>query len=179
MHPGQMHRALFLDRDGTVIEDRGYMRAAEDVVLLPGAGEVLPKLAQKGWKLIVISNQSGVGRGIISRSEMQAVQTRFLEVASAAGIPITGSYFCPHTPGDNCICRKPSAWLLQEAARDHNIDLNASFMIGDRNSDIFCGKNAGCATIWLRNLMFSVEPNLPTHTAANWQEIDRLISGAV
>lgn len=173
-----MRRALFLDRDGTIIEDRGYMRSPLDVALLPHAASVLAKLAAEGWLLIIVSNQSGVGSGLISPDEMQQVQGRFLQVMREHHIPIADSYFCLHAKTESCLCRKPSAYFLYEAARVHNIDLSASFMIGDRDTDIKCGKKAGCATIFLRNLMFSIEEDLPTYIAKDWLEIDRILSGA-
>ena len=102
-----MNRALFLDRDGTIIEDTGYIRDPDQVRLLPGAASALKALRENGWKLIVISNQSGIGRGLISVADAQAVHQRFLDLMSDAGVTITGSYFCPHAPNEGCNCRKP------------------------------------------------------------------------
>jgi D-glycero-D-manno-heptose 1,7-bisphosphate phosphatase len=166
-----MTRGLFLDRDGTVIEECGYLSDPELVRLLPGAAKALAALADQGWKLIVVSNQSGVGRGLITPQQMEAVQGRFLELMQYHGIPIAASYFCPHTPDDRCQCRKPSPFLLERAAREHSLDLHASFMIGDREGDIVCGQNAGCSTIWLRNDMFPVADYFPTFVANDWNEI--------
>jgi histidinol-phosphate phosphatase family protein len=87
------------------------------------------------------------------------------------GIPITGSYVCTHTPDDHCKCRKPSPYLIEQAAAEHNLDLGASWMIGDREADILAGKKAGCSTIWLRNDLFPVPASLPTLIANNWKEI--------
>lgn len=173
-----MRRALFLDRDGTIIEDRGYIRFADNVHPLPEALGVLSRIQRQGWILIVVSNQSGVGSGLILPAEMEAVQDRFLEILGAGGVTLAESCFCPHAKTDGCGCRKPFPRLVIEAAERHFIDLAASFMIGDRDTDIFCGKNAGCATIWLRNTMFSVPENLPDYIASDWLEIERLISGA-
>jgi D-glycero-D-manno-heptose 1,7-bisphosphate phosphatase len=166
-----MNRALFLDRDGTIIEDREYMRDPALVRLLPGAADALSKLAREGWKLIVISNQSGVGRDLIAPDEMRAVQTRFEKLMQAASAPIDASYFCLHAPEDGCPCRKPSPLLVEQAAREHAIDLAESFMIGDREADIQCGRNAGCSTIWLRNTTFSVADDLPDFVAPDWSAI--------
>lgn len=164
-----MKRALFLDRDGTVIEDRGYMRDPALVQLLPGAAEELRGIVREGWVLVVVSNQSGVGRGLITPEEMQAVQVRFLEVLRNAGVEITASYFCPHRPDENCACRKPSPVPLRAAALEHDIDLAQSWMIGDRRSDILCGKNAGCRTIWLMNPLFPVVEGLADYVATDWR----------
>ena len=165
-----MNRALFLDRDGVVIEDRGHMRSPEDVVLLPGAAEALRRFADEGWKLIVISNQSGVGRGLITPAEMEAVQARFLDLLRSEGVEVAGSYICPHAPPAHCECRKPSPFLLKQAAAEHDVDLRQSWMIGDRESDLLAGRRAGCRTIWLRNKRFP-ETTLATRSVDHWGEI--------
>jgi D-glycero-D-manno-heptose 1,7-bisphosphate phosphatase len=171
-----VNRGLFLDRDGTVIEECGYLSDPGLVRVLPGARTALSALASEGWKLIIVSNQSGVGRGLIAHSQMQAVQDRFLELMQAYGIPIAACYLCTHTPEDRCSCRKPSPHFLQRAAVEHSLDLGASWMIGDREGDILCGRNAACPTIWLRNEMFPVADELPTFIANDWDAIYRRIS---
>jgi D-glycero-D-manno-heptose 1,7-bisphosphate phosphatase len=168
-------RGLFLDRDGTVIEECGYLRDPALVRVLPGAAAALAALASEGWKLLIVSNQSGVGRGLIGADQMEAVERRFLEVMQLNGVPIAGSYFCPHTPEDRCQCRKPSPFLLERAARKHALDLSGSYMIGDREGDIVCGRNAGCSTIWLRNEMFPVAKDLPTFIADDWDAIYEIL----
>jgi len=171
-----LKRALFLDRDGTVIVDRGYMKDPNQVELLPGASDALRKLAREGWKLIIVGNQSGVGRGLITKEEMDAVQAKFLRLMKSNGIEITASYFCIHAPEDNCECRKPATLSVEKAARDHAISAEQSWMIGDRESDILCGRNAGCSTIWLRNKEYPVAPELPDFIANNWGDIYERIS---
>jgi histidinol-phosphate phosphatase family protein len=169
-------RALFLDRDGAIIEDRGYMRDPADVVPLPGAAEALRALEAAGWTLIVVSNQAGVGRGFIAPSEMDAVQARFTELMRAAGVSITASYLCAHHPDENCGCRKPGVLHLEQAAREYGLDLRQSWMVGDRESDILCGKNAGCRTIWLRNSEFSVQAGLADYEADGLISIPAILS---
>lgn len=164
-------RAIFLDRDGTVIEECGYLSDPELVRALPGATEALSALARAGWKLIVVSNQSGVGRGLIAPAQMEAVQNRFLRLMQASDVPITASYLCTHAPDELCRCRKPSPFLLQRAAAELSLDLSSCWMVGDREGDILCGKNAGCSTIWLRNEMFAVRQDMPTLVAKNWSEV--------
>jgi D-glycero-D-manno-heptose 1,7-bisphosphate phosphatase len=164
-------RGLFLDRDGTVIEECGYLSDPALVRLLPGVVTALAALASEGWKLIVVSNQSGVGRGWITTRQMEEVQSRFLNLMKSSRIPITDSYVCIHTPEDLCQCRKPSPFLLQRAAAEHGLDLGSSWMIGDREGDILCGRNAGCSTMWLRNDVFPVADDLPTFVANDWGEI--------
>ena len=170
-----MNKALFLDRDGTIIEECGYLCDPERVRLLPEAAEALASLASQ-WKLIVVSNQSGVGRGLITPDQMDAVQNRFLDLMRFHGIPITESYFCVHRPEENCECRKPSPFFLKRAATEHSLDLPSSWMIGDREGDILSGEAAGCSTIWLRNNIFTVPEELPTFVANDWNEIYRKVS---
>jgi len=173
-----VNKALFLDRDGTIIEDRGYLADPEGVLLLAGAAEALRELHSEGWQLVVVSNQSGVGRGFITRDQMDAVQTRFLETMEEHGVSIAASYLCVHSPEENCECRKPLPFFLKQASREHSIDLSASWMIGDREGDIHCGRNAGCSTIWLRNELFAVPEDLAAFTAENWEEIYRKVSAS-
>jgi histidinol-phosphate phosphatase family protein len=171
-----LKRAVFLDRDGTIIADRGYLKDPNRIELLPGAVDALRKLAREGWKLIIISNQSGVGRGLMTADEMNAVQAKFLRMMRAHGVEITASYFCTHKPDDHCECRKPATLSVERAVREHAISAQQSWMIGDREDDILCGRNAGCSTIWLRNDVFPVAVELPDYIAANWSEIYERIS---
>lgn len=171
-----MTRGLFLDRDGTVIEECGYLSNPDLVRVLPGAAAALAALASEGWKLIIVSNQSGVGRGLIAPRQMEAVQRRFLDLMQSYGIPIAASYLCTHTPEDHCQCRKPSPFFLERAAIEHSLDLSVSCMIGDREGDILCGRNAACSTIWLRNDMFPVAEDLPGFVANDWSAIYRKLS---
>jgi D-glycero-D-manno-heptose 1,7-bisphosphate phosphatase len=171
-----LKRAVFLDRDGTIIAERGYLKDPNQIELLPGAVDALRNLARQGWKLIVVSNQSGVGRGLMTDGEMNAVQTKFLRMMRAHGVEITASYFCTHTPDDRCECRKPGTLSIERAAREHAINAQESWMIGDREDDILCGRNAGCSTVWLRNNRFPVAAELPDYIAAGWPEIYERIS---
>lgn len=172
-----MNRGLFLDRDGTIIEDVGYLSDPGQIRFLPGAPEALAALTAEGWKLFLVSNQSGVGRGMIATHEMDAVQARFLAMLGERGVRITESYLCVHAPDAGCACRKPSTLFLEQAAREHGLDLARSWMIGDREGDILCGRNAGCATIWLRNEMFEVAADLPSYIEPDWDAIYRRLSG--
>ena len=139
-------RALFLDRDGTLIVDVGYPRDPAGVELLPGAAEALRAL-QDEWALVVISNQSGIGRGMISEAEAAAVHDRFVAAFAAAGVRFAGFYYCPHAPDAGCACRKPAPGLLLDAARELGLDLARSVMLGDKPSDLEAGRAAGCAHV--------------------------------
>ncbi len=136
-------RALFLDRDGTLIFDVGYPRDPTQVEPIPGAAEALRAL-QESFALVVISNQSGIGRGMISEQEAAAVHARFVERFSEHGVRFAGCYYCPHVPGDGCPCRKPAPGLLVDAARELDLDLASSVVIGDKPSDVEAGRAAGC-----------------------------------
>jgi D-glycero-D-manno-heptose 1,7-bisphosphate phosphatase len=142
-------RALFLDRDGTLMIDTGYTRDPALVQLIEGAPAVLRLARSLGYELILVSNQSGVGRGIISRVEFAAVQARLEELLGEQGIRLDAVYVCFHTPEDHCDCRKPASGLLRKASSARGIDLGASLMIGDRESDAAAGRAAGCKTIVL------------------------------
>jgi D-glycero-D-manno-heptose 1,7-bisphosphate phosphatase len=137
--------AIFLDRDGTIMRDVDYCSNPEEVEILPGVVEALRRVKQKGFKILVITNQSGIGRGYFSDSDYRAVEA---EVARQLGPDlIDATYFCPHLPNDGCKCRKPSPEMILNAARDHDVDLGHSFFIGDKKSDMECGRNAGVRTI--------------------------------
>ena len=152
------------------------MRDPAVVELLPGAADVLRELQSDGWALVVISNQSGVGRGLMTVGEMEAVHERFLELLRAADVEITASYFCPHRPDEHCQCRKPSPFQVQSAASEHSLELAKSWMMGDRKSDIECGRNAGCRTIWLSNPLFPVVDGLADFVARDWGEVRRILT---
>jgi D-glycero-D-manno-heptose 1,7-bisphosphate phosphatase len=137
-------RALFLDRDGTLITDVGYPRDPALVEPLPGAIDALREL-QHSWKLVIISNQSGIGRGLITGAEAAAVHARVVEVFAAGGVTFAGAYYCPHAPDAGCRCRKPAPGLLLDAAAELDLDLTTSAMIGDKPSDLEAGRAAGVA----------------------------------
>lgn len=167
-----MNAAVFLDRDGTVIIDRGYLADPEGVTLIPGVVDAMQRFHAAGFLLIFITNQSGIGRGLMTREQSDAVHRRTLDLLAAEGVPIAGSYICPHAPWDHCACRKPSTVLLRQAADEHAVDCTRSFMIGDKKSDIDPGRAAGCRTI----LYATVDTRdnagaAPDYRAAAWPEI--------
>lgn len=139
-----MRPAAFLDRDGTIIEDRGYLGDPAGVTLLPGAVDALRALRDAGYLLIVITNQSGIARGIFSAGDLARVNARMRELLAAEGVTLDGLYFCPHGPDDACACRKPLPGMLHAAAEEHGIDLAASVSIGDQPRDAQAGAAAGC-----------------------------------
>jgi histidinol-phosphate phosphatase family protein len=138
--------ALFLDRDGTLIVDVGYPRDPALVEPLPGAIDALREL-QRRYALVIISNQSGLARGLITAAEAAAVHARTVDLFAAGGVTFAGAYYCPHAPDAACRCRKPAPGLLLDAARDLDLDLAASIMIGDKPSDLEAGRAAGCGQV--------------------------------
>jgi histidinol-phosphate phosphatase family protein len=141
-------RALFLDRDGTLIVDTGYPRDPAVVQLIPGAIEALRDL-ERDFALVIVSNQSGIGRGLITPAEAAAVDARVRELFAEGGIEFAGVYHCPHTPEDHCACRKPKPGMLVEAARTLDLDLARSVIVGDKPSDVEAG-----AAVRARGVLF-------------------------
>jgi D-glycero-D-manno-heptose 1,7-bisphosphate phosphatase len=141
--PGSARPALFIDRDGTLITDVGYPRNPARVELLPGAIDALLD-AQRRFALVIVSNQSGIGRGLITEAEARAVHDRVIEAFARAGVAFAGAYYCPHAPDAGCPCRKPAPGLVLDAARELGLDVARSIMLGDKASDITAGRAAGC-----------------------------------
>ncbi|NBX93551.1 MAG: HAD family hydrolase [Proteobacteria bacterium] len=135
--------AIFLDRDGTIIEDLNYPRDPEKVVLIPGAIEGLKEMAQKGYLLFVISNQSGVGRGLITDKEFVAVHERVSEILKSQGIEIKEFGYCFHKPEDLCQCRKPGNFFIKQFSQIHLVQLSQSYSIGDKWCDVELGVKVG------------------------------------
>lgn len=146
----QEQRFVVLDRDGTIIEEREYLSEPEQIRLIPGAGAALRELGQMGFGLVVITNQSGVGRGFFDQDQLERVHQRFRELLEWEGVRLDGLYVCPHTPDDACACRKPRLGLLQKAAEELGFSLANSIVIGDKACDIEMGRTAGALTILVR-----------------------------
>ena len=150
-----MSVAIFLDRDGVLIEDVHLLINPEVIQVLEGVPQALRSLKEAGFKLIVISNQTVVARGLVTEQEVCAINAEMERLLEQAGGPhLDGFYFCPHHPNATlpayrmaCECRKPRPGLLLRAAREHNLNLSASFAVGDRITDIIAGARAGCQTV--------------------------------
>jgi D-glycero-D-manno-heptose 1,7-bisphosphate phosphatase len=141
----ELFAAVFIDRDGTIIEDADYCSHPRQVKVFPGVPEALRRLKSKEFKLIVITNQSGIGRGFFTVDEYRSVES---EVSRQLGEGlIDATYFCPDVPGQHSSHRKPSPGMILEAKQEHQIDLRRSFFIGDKEIDVECGRNAGLRTI--------------------------------
>jgi D-glycero-D-manno-heptose 1,7-bisphosphate phosphatase len=131
-------KAVFLDRDGTIIEDAGYLRDPAKVRLLPGVTEAIKKLNQHDFRVLVVTNQSGIARGLLSLDDYRATERRLDELLAQKGARIDGHYFCPHLPEINgpCECRKPGTLLYRQAAERFGVDLPESWWVGDRVRDL-------------------------------------------
>jgi D-glycero-D-manno-heptose 1,7-bisphosphate phosphatase len=147
-----MTRAVFLDRDGVINRrppEGQYITRWEDMLFLPGVAEAISLLNMAGFRVIVVSNQRCVAKGLITLHELDAMHQRMSDKLGEAGATIEGIYYCPHEEQPPCSCRKPAPGMLLRAASEHHIDLTESWMIGDSDKDVLAGKNAGCKTVRL------------------------------
>jgi D-glycero-D-manno-heptose 1,7-bisphosphate phosphatase len=144
-------RAVFLDRDGVLIEDReSYVRSWSDVSIFPEAVEGCHRLAAAGFFLVVVTNQAVVGRGLLTIETVREINQRILDVYYDRGAPIHGAYICPHHPDDGCECRKPKPGMLRAAAMEHKLNLASSFLIGDAVRDLEAARAAGVNGVLVR-----------------------------
>lgn len=172
-------RAVFLDRDGTLIEDVEYLRDPREVRLLPGAGEALALLQKEGFALVLVSNQSGIGRGLIHPTELEQVHRRLEECLLEYGVRLDGVFYCPHAPWEGCGCRKPLPGLILQASQQMGIDLGESFVVGNTDSDIAAGNAVGCRTVLLALCPNSSHPYTGSPpadcVAPDWKAVTRFI----
>jgi D-glycero-D-manno-heptose 1,7-bisphosphate phosphatase len=142
---------VVLDRDGTIIVERHYLSDPSQVELIPGAAEGLAQLAIMGLGLVVVTNQSGIGRGYFDEARLHQIHHRMCELLATHGVWLSGIYSCPHTPEDHCTCRKPRPGLVERAARELDFDPTEAFVIGDKPCDIELGQRIGAATLLVRS----------------------------
>lgn len=142
-------KVVILDRDGTVIVDRPYQHDPEALAFEAGAAEGLRWLHLRGHRLVVVTNQSGIGRGLFSVEQLDAVHERLRSMVETAGAKLAGIYACPHAPEAGCSCRKPEQALMQRASADLGFDPRDSVVIGDKKSDVEFGRRAGATSILL------------------------------
>ncbi len=146
----RLRAAVFLDRDGTICEEVGYLNHVSRFRMFPFVAAALRRLNESGCPVIVVSNQSGVARGYFPESLLDEVTQRMTQELSEAGAKIDAVYYCPHTSSENCPCRKPKTGMLECAAHEHAIDLRRSFVVGDRYIDIELARNAHARGILVR-----------------------------
>lgn len=159
----QKKRAVFFDRDNTLIVDKVYLNDPEQIVYLPGAFESLRKIRDSGFHIIVVTNQSGVAKGLVQLKNLWEIHRRIRADYAREGIDIHGFYYAPFSVSSNHPMRKPNPGMLLEAAFDHGIDLSQSWMVGDRASDVEAGHRAGTKSIFLHG---TEEP--PADLAPHW-----------
>lgn len=136
--------AFFLDRDGTINVDHVYISDPDHIELIPGAAAAIARARRAGFRVVVVSNQSGVGRGLIPPGRLTEIHRRLDELLAAEGAAIDDYRFCVHRPEEECVCRKPKPFLVYEASRALGLDLARSVFVGDKLTDVACGKNSGC-----------------------------------
>jgi D-glycero-D-manno-heptose 1,7-bisphosphate phosphatase len=143
----QLKKVVFLDRDGVINRDSpDYIKTWDEFQFLPGSLEALRLLSQAGFRLIIITNQSIIGRGMVPLGVLEETHRKLKTAVADAGGDILDIFFCPHRPDEGCDCRKPAPGLIQQACRRYGIDPADSVMIGDSTKDMLCGRNAGCGT---------------------------------
>jgi D-glycero-D-manno-heptose 1,7-bisphosphate phosphatase len=157
-----VNRAVFLDRDGTIIRDAGYLRDPDQVHLLPGAAAAIHRLNQSGWLAVVVTNQSGIARGLLSEDDYRRTERRLDELLAEADARLDGHYWCPHLPDVSgpCECRKPGTLLYRQAAERFDIDLARSWWVGDRARDVLPAAGFGGRGVVLLGELAA--PELPT-----------------
>lgn len=177
-----MEKCIFLDKDGTLIYDVPYNVECHKIQCYEDIYAPLKRLAKDGYKLIIVSNQSGLAKGYFKEDQLHEAFTHLIKTLRKEGIYITDYYFCPHANTTNCSCRKPLPGLLLQAAKDHQLDLEESWLIGDILSDMGAGRAAGCRTILLdrsgqeRTLPLTAHPSYqPDYVVDNFFSIDSLI----
>jgi D-glycero-D-manno-heptose 1,7-bisphosphate phosphatase len=175
------HRqAIVLDRDGTMVIDRHYLDDPQGLEFEPNAAEGLRRMYERGHRLVVITNQSGIGRGLFSVERLAAIHARLGAMVKEAGAQLAGIYYCPHTPEDGCSCRKPGSQLLLRAAADLGFDPAESVVIGDKMSDVEFGARLGAATVLIARdtgpgIQRTPQPDL---VAADLLEVARWLEAA-
>ncbi len=150
-------KALFIDRDGVILKEKNYVYRQEDAEFLPGVFEALKKATASGYRIIIVSNQSGIARGLYTEKDYLKLEKWLETKFEENSVKIDGVYYCPHHPEasvkkykKDCECRKPKPGMILKAAKEHNLNLAESFMIGDKTTDVEAGKNAGCKTILVK-----------------------------
>jgi D-glycero-D-manno-heptose 1,7-bisphosphate phosphatase len=151
------NKAVFIDRDGTINEDGPYLSDPGQFKMYPGVGEGVKRLKDAGFKIIVVTNQSGIARGYFTEEDLTAVHDRMKEEFASFGVTLDGIYYCPHHPNQSCSCRKPNTGLFEKAMREHDIDPGRSYMIGDTELDVVAGERVGARTV-----LISSEPTKET-----------------
>jgi D-glycero-D-manno-heptose 1,7-bisphosphate phosphatase len=148
--PSRLRPAVFLDRDGTIAEEVGYLNHASRFRMLPFVASAIRRLNGAGFPVVVVTNQSGVGRGYFPESLVHTVNELMTQQLAEAGAKIDAIYYCPHVSAENCNCRKPKTGMLDRAALEHALDLQRSFVVGDRYGDVELARSAHARSVFVR-----------------------------
>lgn len=183
--------AVFLDRDGTLIAENGYLCRAGELRLLPGAARGVRRLQEAGFRVILVTNQSAVARGLLTEKQLAGINERLQQLLEREQARLDAVYYCPHHPEgfgsyrQFCFCRKPEPGMLLRAAAEHGLSLGGSFLVGDKLTDIIAGKRAGCRTVLVRTgcgerelARAGREGVIPDFVLENVERAARLISAA-
>lgn len=175
--PKVLQPAIFLDRDGTINVEKNYLYRFEDWVWTPGAKEAIKKFNQLGYRVVVVSNQAGIARGMYKSSDVDQLHSLLQRELACIGTTIDAFYYCPHHPdfSGNCLCRKPAPGMLVQASLDLNLDLARSWMIGDRLIDVQAGQAAGVQSLMVRTGYGIAEQ---TYISSQQQVFDSLFHAA-
>jgi D-glycero-D-manno-heptose 1,7-bisphosphate phosphatase len=173
LNSGGRSPAVFVDRDGTIMRDADYCSDPKEVQVFPGVPDALRRLKDAGYKIIVITNQSGIGRGFFTIEQYRAVEAEVLRQMGAGLVDAT--YFCPDVPGRPSKCRKPAPGMVLQAASEHDVDLTRSFLVGDKEIDAECAHNAGIRAIRVRTGFDRATEN----SAADWVAEDMALAAEI
>jgi len=154
-----MQKVIFLDRDGVVNKEIGYLHKIKDFKFIDGVIDALIRIQNKGFKIIIITNQSGIGRGLYTIEDFHELNNWMINYLKSKKINILEVFFCPHLPEDNCKCRKPKPGLYKDAITKFNINVNSSYSIGDKETDIIAAKSAGIKTTILVRSGHKIDEN--------------------
>ncbi len=159
-------KAVFLDRDGTIIKNIPYLNDPNKIEFLPGVIEGLKTLVNNGFNLFIVTNQSGVSRGFIKIEELEKIHERIKKILKDEGVEIKEIVYCPHHPDDNCNCRKPKTGMIKRIFKKYRINLKNSYLIGDKDEDIILAKNLGIKAVSISEDIESI----PDFKARNFKE---------
>lgn len=175
--PDNSARAVFLDRDGVINKRiiRGYVQKTREFIFLPKVMDAFRKLSKTGYKIIIITNQSGVGKGLFTRRDLNLVHAHMLNVLRSRGARVDKIYVCPHAPDSQCPCRKPKIGMILDAARDFKLNLSKSWMVGDHDTDIIMGREANLRTVKVDGRMQKTLKLEPNYYAKDLEEAVKII----
>tara|TARA_B100001093_G_scaffold423202_1_gene416030 strand:- start:1113 stop:1631 length:519 start_codon:yes stop_codon:yes gene_type:complete len=171
-----MNKAIFLDRDGVINHDFGYVYKISDFRLIDGVTDALKFFQLKEYLLIIVTNQSGIGRGFFTEQEFQEINSHMLKIFKNDSININSIYYCPHHPNDNCKCRKPKNYLIEKAIKEYKIDRKISYFIGDKYSDMLASQKSKLKKFFLVNSHLDNDESFETfndlnEVASKWDQI--------